>query len=268
MKYIIDNDLHIHSKISLCAHDDKEQNSERILSYAIANNLKTICLTDHFWDETVEGAFENYKIQNFKHISASLPLPQVDGVRFLFGCETELDKNCTLGLSKDNYDLFDFIVIPTTHFHMKGHTLFENDILNAQTRAEAWIKRLDAVLQMNLPFHKIGIAHLTCRLIAPERTEYLRTLSLLPEKDLRKLFSKAEQLGVGIEINADDIEFSKEEIDYVLRPYRIAKECKCKFYMGSDAHHPEDLDKATLYFKKAVDLLELEEKDKYIIIDR
>ena len=94
MKYIIDNDLHIHSKISSCSNDP-DQTKERILRYAEENGLRTICLTDHFWDEAVDGASDWYQPQNYKHISTSIPLPQVENVRFLFGCETELNKNLT-----------------------------------------------------------------------------------------------------------------------------------------------------------------------------
>ena len=46
MKYIVDNDLHIHSQLSLCS-SDPEQTNERILEYAEENGLKTICLTNH-----------------------------------------------------------------------------------------------------------------------------------------------------------------------------------------------------------------------------
>ena len=38
------------------------------MRYAEEMGLKTICLTDHFWDETVEGASEWYKDQNYGHI--------------------------------------------------------------------------------------------------------------------------------------------------------------------------------------------------------
>lgn len=264
MKYMIDHDLHIHSQISSCSADPQQTN-ERILRYALENELKTICLTDHFWDETVEGASDWYKIQNYSHISVAKPLPQHKKVRFLFGCETELNKNLTLGIAKENIDLFDFIIIPTTHFHMKGYTLSEEESANAKNRAYAWVERLDAVLKMDLPFHKIGIAHLTCGLIAPTREEYLEVLNLIPQEEMKRLFQKAAKIGVGIELNSSDMNFADEETEVVLRPYRIAKQCGCKFYCGSDAHHPDALDRAKAIFERAVDLLELTEEDKFII---
>lgn len=264
LKYTVDNDLHIHSRLSSCSNDPL-QTPERILKYAEENGLKTICLTDHFWDETVSGASDWYRPQDFSHITGSKPLPQSESVRFLFGCETELTKDLTLGISADRIKMLDFIVIPTTHFHMTGFTVSENEVSDAAARAKAWIKRLDAVLAMELPFEKIGIAHLTCGLIAPSREEFLNTVSLLPTDELERLFTKAAGLGVGIELNSDDMSFAVGEAEIVLRPYRIAKECGCKFYCGSDAHHPKSLDAAKGIFERAVDMLGLCESDKFSV---
>lgn len=266
MRYTIDNDLHIHSQLSLCS-DDPNQSPERILRYAIENGLKTVCLTDHFWDESIplSGVSPFYQVQNYEHVSSSFPLPQSDNVRFLFGCETELDQNLTLGISKEKFDLFDFIVIPTTHFHMVDFTVSKDDLTDAMSRANTWIRRLDALLEMDLPFHKIGIAHLTCSLIAPSREEYIEVLRQIPVEEMNRLFCKAAQFGVGIELNSFDMVFSDEEAEIVLKPYRIAKQCGCKFYCGSDAHHPEDLNRAKAILEKAVDLLELTNEDKFVI---
>ena len=72
-------------------------------------------------------------------------------------------------------------------------------------------------------------------------------------------------VGMGIELNSYDMRYSPEEADTVLRPYRIAKECGCKFYLGSDAHHPQGLDEAIPLFQKGVEALGLQESDKYHI---
>ena len=48
-----------------------------------------------------------------------------------------------------------------------------------------------------------------------------------------------------------------------LRPYRIAKQCGCKFYLGSDAHHPEDFAGMPEQFRTLVSLLDLQESDKF-----
>lgn len=265
MKFTFDHDLHIHSWISDCSRDP-EQTPERILAYAKENGLKTVCLTDHYWDSAVPGASGWYDFQNYEWINRAQPLPQADGVEFLFGCETELSANMTLGISKEAFDLFGFVIIPTTHLHMRGFTISEEDASTLEGRVKVWLSRLDGLLDMDLPFCKIGIAHLTCSLLVPgDRNGYLKMLNMLPEEQLRRLFTKAAAVGVGIELNSYDMNFADDEADTVLRMYRIAKQCGCKFYCGSDAHQPEALDKAKAIFERAIDLLGLEESDKFHI---
>ena len=270
MRYIVDHDFHIHSQLSLCSADP-EQTPERILVYAEENGLKTICLTDHFWDENVPLNQDSdfYKTQDYAYITQGKPLPQSEYVKFLLGCETELDKNFTLGLDFAHCDRFDFIIIPTTHMHSYNFALHPEDYDLDHRRAELWVERLDAVLNMPLPFHKVGIAHLTCFLIgcAPEASEqrYLNILNLIPSAEMERLFTKAAKLGVGIELNQDDLKQAKKHSEAVLRPYQIAKKCGCKFYFGSDSHHPATLDSAPAIFEWAVDALGLEESDKFIL---
>lgn len=278
MKYIVDNDMHIHSYLSLCAAD-KEQTAERILQYAKENGLTTICVTDHLWDEKVKingveahrDFYVGYLKQDFPHVSEILPLPKEkaleSGIRFLFGCETELDFALTVGLSKERMDEFDFIIIPTTHLHMLKYTLTPEQFENAENRAKAWVERLDAVLNMDLPFHKIGLAHLSCSLIGRNKQEFFDVMRLLPEDEMKRLFEKAAELGVGIEIHGSTLHYceTKEETELALRPFRIAKQCGCKFYLGSDAHRPHEFKGAKERFEQLIDLLELTEDDKFII---
>ena len=260
MKYIFDNDLHIHSGLSLCS-GDPAQNPTRILTYAEENSLKTICLTDHYWDETVPGASDWYKKQDYAHVAKALPLPKSDRVNFLFGVETDLDKNLTLGISRENFDKFDFVIIPTTHLHMDGFTCRGDE--STEERAKLWIERFDAVLDMDIPFHKIGIAHLTCTLMNRGHCE--ETLELIPDSELDRLFRRAAEVGVGIELNFNSQfpEFSDPESE--LRIFRHAKAMGCKFYFGSDAHHPAGLDAEKANAERIIDLLGLEEEDKFTL---
>lgn len=264
MRYVFDHDYHIHSWISDCSRDP-EQTPQRILCYAQENGLNRLCLTDHYWDETVEGASDWYKMQNDAWINRSKPLPQAEGVEFLFGCETDMNSAMTVGVAPEHYDRFDFVVIPTTHMHMVGFTITEEDAKTPASRARQWVNRLDDLLKRPLPFHKIGIAHLACSLLAPTREEYLSVMELLPSDEMERLFSRAAEVGVGIEINEGDMSFAPSETEIVLRPFKIAKSCGCKFYCASDAHHPKELDDCRAIMERAIDLLGLQESDKFHI---
>lgn len=271
-RFVYDQDLHLHSQLSSCSNDPA-QTTARILQYAKECGIRTLCLTDHYWDSAVPGASLWYTPQNFDHIAKALPLPQEEGIRFLFGCETELDRNLTLGIPPERFDDFDFIVIPTTHLHMTDFTITAEDAQSIDRRVELWITRLEAVLNMDLPFHKVGIAHLACSLLSPRnqkdpkamRACHLSLLEKLPASEMERLFRKAAALGVGIELNSGDMNFTDEEADIALRMFRIAKKTGCKFYTASDAHNPNYFACCPRIFTRAIDLLELKESDKFIL---
>ena len=265
MRFKIDHDLHVHTNISPCTYDP-EQTPENIIKVAKEKGIKVVNITDHFWDSDViyNVAQQTWKEgQNFKSISRVRPLPEDDEVKLLFGCEADLDSDDVIGIAEDKYDEFDFIVIATTHFHMmKGEKWADR---SPEALAKHWIERIDKVLDSNLPFYKVGIAHLACCLIDNRsREQYLTVLDTIPRSEMERVFKKAAERGVGIEINVHDVSFRNDsEIERILPIFRIAKACGCKFYLGTDAHEQEALlyDNETV-FARAIELLGLEESDK------
>ncbi len=262
MKYVIDHDYHIHSMQSLCS-GHPEQTPENILAYAQKNGLKRLVLTDHFWDETVPGASNWYKAQDYAHIARWLPLPQAEGVKFCFGCETDMNKQFTVGVSPEMMEKLDFVIIPTTHLHMMGFTLDEADG-STEGRAALWVKRFRKLLEYDLPKRKTGLAHMTDGLIYPREWEdHIRVLDLIPDTELRELFSGAAEKEIGIELNMHPDKYSPDQLERVMRYYFIAKECGCRFYLGSDSHNPGGFAHATDRFRKVTEYLGLEEEDKF-----
>ena len=261
-KYTPDHDLHIHSYLSSCSRDPK-QTPEAILRYAEENGFSDICLTDHFWDAGVPGASKWYEPQDFEHVSKSLPLPQSEKVRFHFGCETDLDKHMTLGISPETMEKMDFIIIPTTHLHMTGFTIDEKDC-TIEGRARVYAERLEGVMKMDLPFEKIGIAHLTCPLIAKGNFDlHLDVLDLITDDTYKRIYSMIAEKGAGFEINLPFECYDESRLERVMRPYFIAKQCGCRFYFGSDAHHPKDLAGAAERFSAITDLLGITEENVF-----
>lgn len=265
MRFVFDQDYHIHSELSECS-SDPAQSPKAILEYAKKNGLRDLVLTDHFWDSpTVPGASKWYLPQDLPHIRQSLPLPKDDAVRFRFGCETDLDKHLTLGIGPEAMRELAFLVIPTTHLHMMGFTLDPEDD-TVEGRAALYVRRLDAVLDMDLPFKKVGIAHLTCSLLAPGPWEYhLAVLDAIPDETYRRLYGKLRDRGAGFELNFTISAYQGRDLDRVLRPFRIARDLGCKFYCGSDAHHPDELAAAPQKFNDIIDALELTEDMKFHI---
>ena len=148
---------------------------------------------------------------------------------------------------------------------MKGFTYDEKDDSN-EARARLWVERLDALLNMELPFRKIGIAHLATILINKKsKADLEETLNMIPSREMERLFTKAAKLGVGIELNYDDMLFRDADERSTLRMFHIAKSCGCKFYCGSDAHTPLRFPRVREVYDNAIRLLDLKESDKFYI---
>ncbi len=261
MKYVADHDFHIHSTVSMCCHDDN-QTPETILKYAKENGFKKICLTNHFWDEKVKSEAEWIDEHDFAHVSSVLPLPKDDGIEFLFGCETDMDYNNVLGISRERFDMFDFVIVATTHLHLDGNTV-RTEITAPEEAAYHWIDKIENLLAKDLPFHKIGIAHLTCGHIFGKRTG--EALSLISDASLYNVFRECSEKGVGVELNVKTLNMTAEQKEVFLRPYFIAKECGCKFYLGSDSHKTVAFASAKENFEDVITQLGLKETDKFIL---
>jgi histidinol phosphatase-like PHP family hydrolase len=262
MEYLIDHDYHIHSYLTPCAGHPPAQNAENILKYGKGMGMKHLCITDHFWDSEnvlpMESAwFKNY---NYPYISRILPFPEDGECKLHLGCETDMDLSFNIGVSEKLYDKLEFIIVATSHLHGQGWTITEDNI-TVKDRAALYLERNHRLLDMDLPFHKVGLAHFTCSLIDYKcQGSNIDILNHITDLEYRELFSRAAKAGMGIELNTEPYEAENEA---TLRPYRIAKECGCKFYLGSDAHTPEAFNTAGERFRSVIDALELTEEDKF-----
>ena len=263
MAFEYNHDMHIHTRLSPCSGDEG-QTCERILDYAVQNGLDTVAVTDHFWDSSVPGASNWYKPLNYEHVSRSVPLPYHDGVRFLFGCETDMDMQGNIGLKKENFSLFDFVIVSTTHFHMEGFTVPTG--MTLAERKREYVKRFYSFLNADIPFCKTGIAHLTCNLIDnSSKYAHIDTVDAVSDNEFYEIFRGFAQSGAGVELNFYPDMYDADQTERILRPYRIAKDCGCKFYLGSDSHHGTNIKNAPAKLKGILQYFPLEDKDRFTV---
>ena len=82
---------------------------------------------------------------------------------------------------------------------------------------------------------------------------------ILSDNELKEVYTLIANKKAGFEINMPfHLYKTDEERTKAIRPYILAKECGCKFYLGSDAHHPDALDGAYDNFSKIVKLKQTE----------
>ena len=260
--FTLDHDIHCHSFISSCS-SDANCTPETVYRLAKEMGYDTICLTDHLWDASVPGASPWYAEQDIDHVYEGRKYACLPGIRCLFGCETEYVGGGRLGLAKENFDKFDFVVIPPNHMHMRGFVR-PADVTTPEQMAELFTCRLEEISQLDIPMEKVGIAHLTCGLMFTEGNIY-DIIDMMDEARLRAVFTRFAERGAGIELNAGSFPELKTWPDSTLRLYRIAKECGCKFYCSSDSHSVDGYSMVRDLLPPVVEALGLTEEDRYII---
>ena len=264
MKFQIDHDLHIHSLISPCAGYDPRQTKEAILTYGIASGLRLLNLADHVWDEKAphaEGCSWSWDRLGctLEKGRTLLPLPQSPHCRFLFGVEVDIDMEGNLAVSREEMENLDFLVFAPSHLHMQNFTVEAGFDPSAEAHKERYLERMHRLLDMDLPWHKTGLAHPTCSLACS--AEPIRMFDLITDAEYREMWSRVRDRGMGIEINHGG-PISAEDLPHILRPYRIAKEVGCKFYLGGDAHTPDPIPSIRPDWQRFIDWLDLREEDK------
>ncbi len=254
-------DLHCHSYLSSCCND-KNMTPTTLLTHGQQADYSSICLTDHLWDDAVSGSSTWYQPQNITHVQKSLLLPK-GAIPFYFGCETELPANGIPALHPDHFSLFDFVVIPVNHMHMGELT--RSKTINSPKEMALYIEdRLENLLFLDLPFEKIGLAHLTCNLMYNEGN-ILDVVQAMNYSRLLSIFSGYAQKGTGIELNAHAFPNWEEDKEMLLKIYLAAKEAGCLFYLSSDAHKVEDLSAVANNLPPVIEALHLTSNNRYRI---
>ena len=236
------SDIHIHTNLSSCAMRDATL--ERYVARAVEDGLETIGIANHVWDNLIPGVSEWYRPQNVEHIlQLKQELPEngmMNGVRVLFGCETEFTHESKLCLAEEHMELFDYILVPHSHTHMKVVVPKER-IAELPDHASYLMESFLNLVNHPLAHRITSIAH---PFVPGTKYElYQAAQALIPDSYFREAFCAAREKGIAIELNGSCLTYMPEEeipsCEYV-RIYTIAKECGCRFTYGSDSHNYKD----------------------------
>ena len=226
---MIDHDLHVHTTLSSCCHSD-DATPEAILRRAADAGLKTIGFADHLWDSAVEGASEWYAPQDMDHILQIRERIPEDtfGVRVLIGCETEYLGGGRVGISPESAARLDFVLVPVTHFHMKGYVVPE--ALSAPADVAAlMVERFREAAMLDVV---TGIAHPFMPLGSGDTLDEI--LDCISDSACVDCFGLAAERGVSVEVH---LGMARESGDGpFVRILALAKQAGCVFHFASDAH--------------------------------
>ena len=235
-------DLHVHTNISRCG--DAAATVESCLEAAKKQNLKTIGFADHCWAAQLPGESPWYKGQDIEHVlKIKKQLPgNISGIRVLVGCETEFIGNGICGLNKELASSFNFVLLPANHFHQRGFVVPEDlGASGAKAVSELLYKRFMETTELGFG---TGIVHPFIPLSFLEwEADILGSIS---ETQYESCFKAAALAELAIEINTYTAENKTCMVEngfssLYLKMHTIARESGCKFFFGSDAHHPDKI---------------------------
>lgn len=260
--FTLDHDYHLHSTLSTCCEDPR-MIPENIIPICREEKKKEILIANHFWDRLMPGADDWYGPQDLQHVKKILPLPEESDMRVRFGCETEFCGGKKIGIAPETYDEFEFIVVPFTHLH--NHFSRPRDCTTPVQVANLFMDHFEDLLQIDLPWKKVGIPHLTCFLVYPN-DRLKEVFEAMDYPRLSKCFDFLAEKGAGIELNAGCFgQYWKDHLDVMTEIYRVAKKSGCKFYCASDAHSLEGLRSINANIPAIAEELGLTDADRYTI---
>jgi histidinol phosphatase-like PHP family hydrolase len=257
---LITHDIHVHTKFSSCCNDEHAL-LENYITRAKELGITTLGISDHLWEENVEGASEWYKPQGLNRIwETGETIKKINpDIRVLLGAEAEYAKGI-LSITPESAARLDYVLVPHSHTHMKGFVLPETvntleGVANYMVRSfkEITVKGIATVIAH--PFQPGGYNNIR---------DLLQIYSYLPDSTFAECFTLAKKHHTGIEINIGSF-FNESPLDDIfkrsyLRMYQIAKDCGCQFSFGSDTHSINKLSRIKLG-ELIADYLKLTEDD-------
>lgn len=236
----ITHDLHVHTNLSLCAKPEATLTNQ--IEAALSYGITTLGITNHCWDERLGDAKDFYGGQNTAHVLSLRDEVEAarrrGDVRVLLGCETEYDyARRGVALTEEAAELFDYVIVPQSHTHMTmPRELYEPH----QRHADFMLQAFWDILNSPVARHITAIAHPFSAVCCPYDKFLL--LPLIPDDEYRRLFDRTAELGIALEVSMCSFKTASEEgvrNSPFLPMLSIAKECGCRFFFGSDAHHPD-----------------------------
>ncbi len=226
-------DYHDHTIYS-CGGNDKRRHAKGTIEdnvrAAIDKGLKTIGISEHGFSHNLYGlSKENAKKEREEIDRLNKKYPEIE---ILMGMECNiLDDTGKIDMPEDMKGYFDYI-LAGYHFGSKP------------TSFKSLLNHIDNVITKG----KFSKAYNTRAVINAMKNNDIMYITHPGDKgsvDIEEIAKVAEETGTGLEINGHHGKLSAEMIKKI-------KDRNIKFYIGSDAHRPEDI----ANFKKAFEIIE------------
>lgn len=240
---MFDHDLHIHTFLSTCCPDERCVPAN-IIPRAAEAGLRTIGFADHMWDSRVPCDSDWHRPQTFEHVSRvreQMP-DDTNGVRVLFGCETEYLGEGRVAIAPETAAKLDFVLVPISHAG------FVAPAEGPRATARLWAKMMLQWFNEAVELEAVtGIAHAFLPNRLHEHVDEI--IGLIGDSAFEDAFGRAAERGVSVGVTSGAFpggrggEREGFHDETFLRVLTIARRAGCLFHFGSDAHDLTALDR-------------------------
>ena len=129
----ITHDIHTHNLFSGCSYDPAATTANCVKK-AMELGHTVYGISNHLWDESVPGASTWYRGQPISYgAEMKYAIPRDTGsMKLLFGVETEYcGMTDTLGMRAEHAGVFDYVLVPHSHTHMRNFVIAETADVSA-----------------------------------------------------------------------------------------------------------------------------------------
>ena len=258
---ILFSDLHVHTNKSLCA--PRETTPASYIPYCESEGIRIMGISDHVYPTQMihdYGYPEDTRMSRLLSLRPALAEAEASsGIKYLLGCE--IDYFDCVGhpyISPEESLQFDYVLFASSHILNYPHMYTAYDLQSPDVLRKLTIERFVAACKLDYPV-PMGICHPLYPICSPYQAEIIDGIS---DATLKELFSMAAEKNISIEIHAclyrKDTPHNEYGLsDHYLRILSAAKNCGCKFHMGSDAHEPNAFIGSHEKLRKAAELLGL-----------
>ena len=255
------SDLHVHTNKSLCA--PRETTPASYIPCCAEEGIRLIGITDHVYPEDMLAQYgypNDKRVDRLLELRASLAEAEAQsGIRYLLGCEIDyFDCVGAPYILPEESEGFDYVLLAASHILNYPHMYTAYDLGSPDVLRELTIERFVAACKLDYPV-PTGICHPLYPICSPYQAEIIDGIS---DETLKELFSMAAEKNISVEIHSclyrNDTPHNEFGLsDHYLRILAAARDCGCKFHMGSDAHAPAAFVGSHAKLRKAAELLGL-----------
>ena len=193
----ITHDLHTHTVYS--SDTGRSATFPLYIERAKKLGLTHLGFAEHFWDDSIEGAFPFYLPLTRRHMAegrAEFEGYKDSDIKLYFGCEVEYDPvHHSPAITEATAETFDFILVPHSHSHETMPKEYYDD---PKKHCDFLVEAYNDIINSSVSRYVTGMAHPFSLVRCPYPEKIL--IDLVSDDTFKRMFDKTAEKGIAVEI--------------------------------------------------------------------